>query len=172
MTHATTKQATRSQFSEPISSMPEEILRTLLLQNTGTLDYFKIFFYFIYKQAKQSEMILNKVQITCHDGYLVNFLEEMTKKRTRKTELTPKTQWQERWCSHGDWWSYFPFEMPYRNLEWRTDKRTFTAAKKSKLSQRFPSYTQTREAMPPLTGNSEVEQEHSVPQHKTSIWMK
>lgn len=47
-------------------------------------------------------------------------------------------------------------------------KRTFIPAKKSKLSQRFPSYTRTREAMPPLRGNSEVEREHSVPQLKAS----
>lgn len=51
-----------------------------------------------------------------------------------KKALTPRTQWQERWCSHGDWWSYSPSEMPYRNLEWKKDKNTFNPVKKSKLS--------------------------------------
>ena len=84
--------------------------------------------------------------------------------------LTPRTQWQERWRSHGDWLSYSPSEMPYRNLEWRINKRTFNRVKKSRLSLRFPSYTQAGEAMSPLR-QSEVLQEHSLPWSKTKLWI-
>lgn len=70
--------------------------------------------------------------------------------RQTKRALTPRTQWQARWHSHGDWWSYSPSEMAYRNLEWTTDKKTFNPVKKSKLSLEFPSYAEARQTVPPL----------------------
>lgn len=86
-----------------------------------------------------------------------------------KKTLTPRTQWQEKWRSHGDWWNYSPSEMPYRNLEWRIDKKTFNPVKKSKLSLRFPSYTKARETMPSLRQRIEVVHKH-CPHNKWRKW--
>lgn len=41
-------------------------------------------------------------------------------------------------------------------------KKTFNPVKKSKLSLRFPSYTQASETMPPLRRRLEMVQEHSL----------
>lgn len=48
-------------------------------------------------------------------------------------------------------------------LNERKDRKTFNAVKKSKLSLRFPSYTQASETMPPLRRRSEMVQELSLP---------
>lgn len=70
-----------------------------------------------------------------------------TDKQLRKA-LTPRTQWWERWHSHGDGWNYSPAELLYKNLEWsRGGNRTFSLAKDSGLSLRFLSYTRQSEKM-------------------------
>lgn len=79
-------------------------------------------------------------------------------KELRKA-LTPRTQWWERWRSHGDWWNYSPAEMLYKNLEWsRGAKNTFSLAKDSGHSLRFLSHTRQSEKM--LLTESEKELQH------------
>lgn len=70
-----------------------------------------------------------------------------TSKQLRKA-LTPRTQWWERWRSHGDWGNYSPAEMLCMNLEWsRGEKKTFSLTKDSGLSRRFLSHTSQCEKM-------------------------
>lgn len=85
----------------------------------------------------------------------ISWLEQhLEKTATTKKVLTPKIQWQKRWRSHGDWWSYSPSEIPYRNLEWRIDKKdiqcheeiqAFTQVSKLHSDERSNVPTETEE---------------------------
>lgn len=144
MTHAMPRQATRCPFREPMSSIPEEILSTLRLGHTQIR---QIVFHFHLCSLELRSLVSSVT--TMHFFKRGKSGKSGVKKNTwgwifgtqgrlrtwpNKKALTPRTQWQERWCSHGDWWSYSPSEMPYRNLEWKKDKNTFNPVKKSKLS--------------------------------------
>lgn len=48
---------------------------------------------------------------------------------TLRKALTPRTQWWERWHSHGDWWNYSTAEPLYKNLEWKRGKKNFQSHK-------------------------------------------
>lgn len=66
---------------------------------------------------------------------------------TLRKALTPRTQWWERWHSHGDWWNYSTAEPLYKNLEWKRGKKTFSLTKDSGLSLRLLSHTRKSEKM-------------------------